>query len=279
MSNAKTPRKSRAAPLYSLPATPFAFWSVLFPTHTSTAEQAIAGWLVTGLLRNKVDEKLGSQAAVVTPPPADWSIGVDTKGVTLSFPELKRVPVFQRPLFLKPVTQQMPSFKDGHPVERLKIAPDSRQAQDNIRHLFILVVSEIDRIILTALKSAIGRGDLMVTGVPAGNPFAARSQLPLADSRRQFTLDLENNCISFGQGTPDLTAIEISRVAAEPGKAKSLEQADAPFVEMLKAMLDKDPRLGIMDASKVVAEMMAGSGKVKSKARRLRNRFKRAYPD
>lgn len=279
MSNAKTPRKSRAAPLYSLPATPFAFWSVLFPTHTSTAEQAIAGWLATGLLRSKVDEKLGSETAVVTPPPADWSIGVDTKGVTLSFPELKRVPVFQRPLFLKPVTQQMPSFKDGHPIEQLKKTPDSKIAQDNVQHLFILVISEIDRFILAALKAAIRRGDLVVNGVPAGDPFAARSQLRLGDSRRHITLDIESNRISFGPGTPDLTAIEISRVAAEPGKAKSLEQADAPFVERLKTMLDKNPNSGIMAHSLELAKSMVGGGTVESKARRLRNRFKRAYPD
>jgi hypothetical protein len=263
------PRKSRAAPLYSLQATPFAFWNVLFPKVTASAEETIAGWLVTGLLRTTVDEKLGSEAAVVTPSPAEWSVSVDSKGLTLSFPELKQMPVLHRPLFLKPALLHVPSFKEGHPIEKLKASSGSNLAQDNVRHLFLVVMSEIDRILLAALKAAIVRGDLVVKGVPAGDPFAARSQLRLGESNR----------ISFGPGTPDLTAIEISRVAAEPGKAKSFEQADAPFVEMLKAMLDKDPRLGIMDASEVVAEMMAGSGTVDSKARRLRNRFKRAYPD
>lgn len=122
------------------------------------------------------------------------------------------------------------------------------------------------------------RGDLVVTGVPAGNPFAGRSQVRPGNVRRAFTLDLENNRICFGQGTPDLVDIEVSRVAAEPGKAKDLEQADAPFVERLRALLMEKPELGLIVAAESLAPELAGKGTVQSKADRLRRRFNRAYP-
>lgn len=278
MATQKTPRPSRAAPRYTLRDAPFAFWHVLFPTFASTAESSIAGWIVAGMLRSNVDDKLSLETSVVMPAPVGWLIRVEDRGVALSFPKLQPVLEFSRPLLLKPDLLHVPSFRDGHPLEQLKASPNSRLARDNVGHLFALTTSEIDRILLAALKSAIERGDLVVTGIPAGNPLATRSPVRLGDVRRAFDLDIGNNRIRFDPGTPDLVDIEVSRIAAEPGKAKSFEQADALVVEKLKAMLDEHPRKSIMAATVELAAMMTGSGKPESKARRLRNRFKMTYP-
>jgi hypothetical protein len=279
MATPKKPRPSRAAPRFALRTAPFFFWNVLFPEITTTAGQTIAGWVVIGMRRSKANDKLDPVTHATTAVPADWSVSVDDKGVALSFPALTKAPEFQRPLLLKPDFLTAPSFKEGHPLEQLKASPGNKFTQDNVRHLFLVVMSEIDRVILAALKAAITRGDLVVTGIPAGNPLATRSPVRLGDARRPFTLDLENNRISFGPGTPDLTAIEISRVAAEPGKSKSLERADEPFVAQLKAMLEEDPELGLITAAQSLASQLAGNGVNESKADRLRRRFKRAHPD
>lgn len=274
----KAPRKSRAAPRYSLRAAPFVFWHVLFPEFAASFEKIITDWVVAGMLRGAADDKIGAGTSAAMSAPAGWLIRVDETGVTLSFPELQPVPEFSRPLLLKPDLLHVPSFREGHPIERLKVSPSSRPARENVAHLLVLTVSEINRILFAALKSAILRGALLVTGIPAGNPLATRSPVRLGDVRRAFDLDIENNRIRFDPGTPDLIDIEVSRIAAEPGKAKSFEQADALVVEKLKAMLDENPRMGIMAATIELARTMMGSGTPESKARRLRNRFKMAYP-
>lgn len=217
----KVPRKSRAAPRHSLRAAPFVFWHVLFPEVAASFEKIIMGWVVAGMLRGVADDKLNAGTSATEPAPADWRIRVDDRGVALSFPELQPVSEFSRPLLLKPDRLHVPSFRDGHPLEQLKASPNSRHAQENVGNLFVLTISKIDRILLAALKSAIERGDLVVTGIPAGNPLATRSSVRVGDVRRAINLDVENNRIRFDPGTPELIDIEVSRVVAEPGKAKS----------------------------------------------------------
>lgn len=275
----KAPRKSRAAPRYSLRAAPFVFWHVLFPEVAASFEKIITGWVVAGMLRGAADDKLNAGTSATKPAPADWLIRVDDKGVTLSFPKLRPTPEFSRPLLLKPDLLHVPSFREGHPIERLKASPSSRPARENVAHLLVLTVSEIDRILLAALKSAIERGDLVVTGILAGNPLATRSPVRLGDVRRAFDLDIENNRIRFDPGTPDLIDIEVSRIAAEPGKARSMEQLDAPFAEKLMTMLESDPELGLIEATLILAHELPGRGAIESKADRLRRRFKRMFPD
>lgn len=275
----KAPRKSRAAPRHSLRAAPFVFWHVLFPEVAASFEKIITGWVVAGMLRGAADDRLNAGTSATEPAPAGWLIRVDDKGVTLSFPKLRPTPEFSRLLLLKPDLLHVPSFREGHPLEQLKDSPNSRAVQDHVRHLLVLTVSEIDRILLTALKSAILRGELVVTGVPAGNPFAARSHIRPTDARRAFTLDIENNRICFDPGTPDLVDVEVSRVAAEPGKARSMEQLDAPFAEKLMTMLESDPELGLIEATLILAHELPGRGAIESKADRLRRRFKRMFPD
>jgi hypothetical protein len=270
----KMPRKSRASRRYSLRRSIIPFWHVLFPDDGQSANTVILGWLIEGLLRNSGDKivfKPNSNAVA----PRNWNVALDDMTVTWSIATLPQIPVLSRPLLLGPSLIVVPDFGAGYPIERLTAMPDNRHLLENVVHLFNMTVAEIDQALLRALRSALVRNQLVVTGIPAGSPFATRSRLPLGEARRGFTLEIEKNRICFGSGTPDLVDVEISAVAAAPGKTKSLEHEDAQYVEKLKLMLARDPKLGIMKASEMLGSGLPGYGSDKSKQDRIRRRYNR----
>ncbi len=72
------------------------------PGNHGYCRKLIAGWVAAGMQRSKADDRLDTVPRVAMAIPAGWSIHVDSKGVTLSFPKLKEKPKFRRPLLLRP---------------------------------------------------------------------------------------------------------------------------------------------------------------------------------
>ncbi|MBL8570272.1 MAG: hypothetical protein JNK84_14480 [Phreatobacter sp.] len=273
MTNKPRKKPGLKAPLRDAPRI---FWNVLFP-EAGAYEATIREWVI-----NRLASLHSLDATADASSRSDFEIVVEADRVELSFPRQSNIDPMTMKLFAEAgLMEHHPAWEQQHPIARMLANPAWPRGRQDVHTLFRSTVGRINERVSRALLQALREGRLKVWAARSDD-LHSPDRIPPGLLPRVTNIRIAGGTMEFEPGAPFLVRVEIEGPGSEgfaPGKSQSLEKADEPFVEEMYELM-KSTGIGITAASLQVAKKAPGRARIsESKARRIRNRFLRKYPN